>query len=468
MENRHLEASLPFAVPGRRERVAAGAVASIAVALAASVVPFAHDGAPPSAGLVAIVYTTLMLAAVAIAWMLAALYRLSASEPLVVLATVYGYAAVIIALYMAAFPGVVVPHGAFAGSATAATFWCVAHAGFIALVLVYAWAERIAGRPGRTSPRARAFVRTVVTCVVAPLGGALCMTILAQRTWAISPDGRFAPAFAFVAAPALALGYLVVIAAVVRATRLSTTTSLWIAVVLVGLECEVWTGGILAGSYYSVSWYVSCLEGFVAGGAFFNIIARMVGTALTELANNNKVLADRSVRDSLTNLLNRRGFDDCLAGISQDQRRRRISAVSLLIVDIDRFKSINDAHGHVEGDRVLRDVADAISGACARARDACYRIGGEEFAVVLASTDRAGAAVVAERIRRGVSAVRVPGDGDAGAERAITVSIGAASMDPLPNLDTVELYRRADVALFEAKGAGRNRVVAYESIRQIA
>ena len=467
MENRPVGGSLVFATPGRRERVAAAIVAAIAVGSVLAVAPFAHHSARPSAGLITIVYSALMVAAVAIAWMLAALYRLLRAEPLIVLATVYGYAAAIIGLHIVAFPGAIAPHGTFAGSATALMLWCIAHLGFMLFIAVYAGAENVAGRLERTSPSARTAVRVALGCTLCILAVAVAAALFAERTWVIAAEGSFTPLFARAITPALAFGYIAVIVAVVAVTRLSTTTSLWVTVVLVALECQVWTAGIMAGRYYSAAWYVGCFEGIVAGGAFFNVIARMVGTALSELATSNKILADRSVRDALTNLHNRRGFDDCLDVLAQDERRRTIFAVSLLIVDIDRFKSINDRFGHAVGDRVLRDVANAISTSCARLGDVCYRIGGEEFAVVLASTDGAGAAVVAERVRTSAAQVAVWLERDGSPGQTVTVSVGVASMDSLPQLDTAELYRRADLALFEAKSAGRNRVVNYESLDRV-
>jgi len=462
MENANAGGSLIFAQPRRPERVAAGIVAAMAVAGVVAVAPHAHMAARPSAGLITIVYSTLMVAAVAIAWMLAALYRLFAAEPLFVLAAMYGYAAVIIGLHIVAFPGAIAAHGAFAGSGTAATLWCIAHVGFIVLVAVYVAAEKIAGRVERTTPDGRRTVRILLGCTLAALGLAVLAAVVTQRSWVITPDSTFTPLFARAITPALAVGYCAVILTVVAVTRLSTTTSLWLTVVLVALECQVWAGGILAGRYYSASWYVGCFEGIVAGGAFFNVIARMVATALSELERNNKVLADRSVRDALTSLLNRRGFDDALNSISRGQGSPACCDVSLLIVDIDRFKAINDRYGHCVGDLVLRDVARAMSQACSRNGDVCYRIGGEEFAVLLAATSAAGASVVAERVRSSVAALPPSWERGAGSSQAITVSVGVASMNVLQYADFTELYRYADSALFEAKNAGRNRGVAFD------
>jgi len=467
MERGDLGGGVLFVRPGRSERLAAGSTAALAVVIALAVAPVAQNEAPASPGLVAIVYSGLMLAAVALTWMLAALYRVTTREPLVVLATAYGVAAVTFALYVVAIPHVISPSDAFAGSVTAATLWCVGHAGFIALSFAYAYAERIAGTR-EASGAARRAVRLALAFVLLPLCVAVGTTVLRRVAWNAAPDPLAIPALARGAAPALALGYVAAGATLAVVTRLRTSISLWAVVVLAALACEVVAGGALARRFYSNGWYVGCLEGVVACGAFFNVIARMAGRALSELAKTNRMLADRSVRDALTDLYNRRGFDERLAALGPERQRRVTSAVSLLVIDIDRFKSVNDRFGHVVGDRVLHDVAAAIAEASGRPRDACFRIGGEEFAVVLAATDRGGAGAVAERIRCAVIALRSIDDGSNGSGLPISVSIGSASMEPSPALDGIELYRRADVALMEAKRAGRNRYVAYESLRRIA
>jgi diguanylate cyclase (GGDEF)-like protein len=196
-------------------------------------------------------------------------------------------------------------------------------------------------------------------------------------------------------------------------------------------------------------------------------MARHVNSVLVSFAASNRVLADRSVRDALTQLLNRRGFDDRMAELAHIQRRRRISALALAIVDIDHFKAVNDAFGHVAGDAALRAVAEAIATACARSRDECYRLGGEEFAIVLPATDEHGALVVAERIRESVRALRLPsGNPDFGP--ILTVSIGIAVVDGAGEIDSLELYRRADAALLAAKRTGRDRVLVYEAARLTA
>jgi diguanylate cyclase (GGDEF)-like protein len=456
-----------LAPPSTGDRI--GAIATLAVALSGIVVaaPVAHTIAGPNPGFVALIYASLMLAAFFVAGMLAALYRVSALEPLAILALAYGYAAVVIALYVMALPGVMLPGSALGGSAAAEWLWICAHAGFVALSIAYALAEWIAaddlGARSYAVPALRAAVGVTALGLVT---GVIAALAAQDRLPHVIVGSAFTPLLRHAIAPGLAVGYGVAIAILGTLTRFRTTTQLWVAVVLGSLACEVLVAGSLANARYSAAWYAGCFEGVVASGAFLNLIARQVNSVLATFAATNRELADRSVRDALTQLLNRRGFDDRMAELAHIQRRRRISSVCLAIVDIDHFKAVNDTFGHVAGDQVLRSVAAAIEASCARSRDACYRLGGEEFAVVLPATDFHGALVVAERIRANVAALAIASGGTPGA--TLTVSVGLAVVDGARDVDSIELYRRADTALLSAKRAGRDRTVVYEEALKIA
>jgi diguanylate cyclase (GGDEF)-like protein len=135
--------------------------------------------------------------------------------------------------------------------------------------------------------------------------------------------------------------------------------------------------------------------------------------------------------------------------------RRAGRPLSVLLVDIDHFKQVNDRHGHLFGDTVLSAVADALRSAT-RPWDLVGRFGGEEFVVLLADVDLATAAEIAERIRHQVAAVRCSPDAASGAAVSVTVSVGAASCPP--PADLASALAAADAALYRAKAAGRDRV----------
>jgi diguanylate cyclase (GGDEF)-like protein len=158
---------------------------------------------------------------------------------------------------------------------------------------------------------------------------------------------------------------------------------------------------------------------------------------------------EESVTDHLTGLANRRGFDDRLAA-ELERAVRHGRALSLVIVDLDHFKEVNDVHGHAAGDAVIAHVAGELR-ARARFGELVARIGGEEFAWMLPETSLADATRAAERARAGIAGSPAPGG------LRVTLSAGAAELEP--GIDAAALCRRADEALYRAKAAGRDRVV---------
>lgn len=162
----------------------------------------------------------------------------------------------------------------------------------------------------------------------------------------------------------------------------------------------------------------------------------------------NRALAELATTDSLTGLRNRRAFDHSLA-LELAIVERHHSPLSLLMLDVDHFKRINDRLGHDAGDQVLQMIGQVLS-AGARVIDIVARVGGEEFAVLLPNTGAQGALEVAERMRLAV--VQAP----PGAHGGVTISIGVVTLQDGETASS--LYARADAALYAAKEAGRNRV----------
>ena len=169
-------------------------------------------------------------------------------------------------------------------------------------------------------------------------------------------------------------------------------------------------------------------------------------------------LEEMAIRDSLTGMLNRRAFDDRLA--QEIARAEREGApLSLLALDLDHFKSVNDGYGHQAGDAVLKEACRRAAGAV-RESDVLARIGGEEFAVLLPMTPCAGAEDAAERIRAAIAAAPVVHEGIA---IPVTCSLGVAQYRGVAGADGkggTALLAAADAALYEAKRSGRNRFVS--------
>ncbi len=181
------------------------------------------------------------------------------------------------------------------------------------------------------------------------------------------------------------------------------------------------------------------------------ILAPLVSPLRNALAYHRAMHLAR--RDTLSGLGNRSALDQAMT--TEAARAHRFGLpFTLLVVDIDHFKAVNDTLGHSTGDEVIRSVACELS-ACLRPYDQAFRYGGEEFVVLLGQTGMGKGMEIAERIRRRIAA-RCRPEADPG--RRITVSLGVASFTPEETLD--QLFDRADKALYRAKEKGRNRSVA--------
>lgn len=182
---------------------------------------------------------------------------------------------------------------------------------------------------------------------------------------------------------------------------------------------------------------------------------------VAELRRRNEELEGLATRDSLTHLFNHGYFQDALAReISRSQRRDQ--QVSVVLIDLDNFKHVNDSRGHLAGDEVLRRIAGLIGGLPgeagaprSRTEDIAARYGGDEFALILPETGKTGAAARAERLRQFVESERLAGSDT----QSVTLSMGVATF-PEDGADASELLKRADDALYAAKRHGRNRLVA--------
>jgi len=203
-------------------------------------------------------------------------------------------------------------------------------------------------------------------------------------------------------------------------------------------------GAIVVSRRVGASWSESTQR--ILGGA------AVEASAALARAYSHRDAEVRASTDALTGLPNRRYFDEFIGLLAQ--RRRAGDAVGILMVDIDRFKALNDRHGHATGDAVLRAVGGALVGAV-RGDDVPARFGGEEFVVLLRNPTPGVAVEVAERIRaavRGLDLRRL-------AVHQVSVSVGVAVADS-PDEPIQDLIETADRALYRAKRAGRDRVVA--------
>jgi diguanylate cyclase (GGDEF)-like protein/PAS domain S-box-containing protein len=224
------------------------------------------------------------------------------------------------------------------------------------------------------------------------------------------------------------------------------------------------------GSEFAVDIMISTLE--TGEGVFFLCAVRDVTERKAtieqlrrrtgELEALQVQLEELASHDSLTRMLNRRAFQEQTEWILRNSVRQRES-VSLLMIDLDFFKRVNDRFGHGEGDRVLFEVANILHATC-RQNDVSARYGGEEFAVALPDTDEAGSRVVAENFRAAIEGIN-------DLQSPITASIGVVTFTPDPAAPPValpallaELIYRADQALYAAKNKGRNQVCHFNAL----
>ncbi|MEX2446732.1 MAG: GGDEF domain-containing protein [Dehalococcoidia bacterium] len=211
----------------------------------------------------------------------------------------------------------------------------------------------------------------------------------------------------------------------------------------------VWATGLLVGL---------AVQGVVSSRIALSRERRLVTTAAT-LRSAGTELERLAQTDALTGLRNRRAFDEAL-GVEIRRARRYGRDLSLLMIDLDDFKVVNDRGGHLYGDHVLAVTARLIA-EHTRESDIVARYGGEEFAVLLPETDGPRAEVVAKKLLDEIAASEVSVEGDAIASdvpRHVSVSIGCASLAPGDTDDERALVRQADEALYEAKRAGKGQV----------
>jgi two-component system cell cycle response regulator len=177
------------------------------------------------------------------------------------------------------------------------------------------------------------------------------------------------------------------------------------------------------------------------------------GQVLETTRADNRRLEELATTDSLTRVLNRRALVERL-GVEMDRARRFREDLSILLLDIDFFKKINDTDGHLAGDEVLRQIGGLLEDAV-RTVDIVARYGGEEFVLILPETGSDGARVFAERLRERIATSEF---GVGGRIIRLTVSVGIATF-PSPQISsTDDFFARADEALYRAKAAGRNQV----------
>jgi diguanylate cyclase (GGDEF)-like protein len=443
------------------ERWGAALTFAMLVAIALFAIPFGSRLLGESDALIPAVDSASFVAMIVTAAILRNQYRVGGYVPFAFLAIAYACTACLLLPYTLIFPRVFSPSGFGTAAQAAPWLWVGWHVAFVLLVGAYVWSESFFSRvPAKTAKAAR-FVRWYgagVSAIAVVWVGAIVLGH--ERLPVLAEHSGYSPFYrSLVEEPLLALVAIVFLTLVVR-TRLRHATQLWLGVVLVALGLEVYVSGTLVAPF-TVAWYMCLFQALVWQGLFLVNQLRHANEQLAAFAAEKGSLIEETLRDPLTGLYNRRGFDERYTKMAADCRRTGDS-LALLALDLDYFKAYNDHFGHAAGDDALRAVGKAISSVANLPMDACCRIGGEEFAVVLAMADETSARTVAERIQKAIEKLAIRHSGEVATQ--LTASIGLAVSNGSKPIGVRDLYERADNALYRAKRLGRNRVALYEEV----
>ncbi|WP_112188263.1 sensor domain-containing diguanylate cyclase [Ralstonia sp. GX3-BWBA] len=452
--------------PSRPELFTAAAVSAAIVALASLAFSYARVLLPEVRPFLPIFLTTVVIFEGLTGYLLLQRARLTGAPFYGALAGAYVFAAAGAAAQLPTFPGVFSEGGLLgAGAQTAVWLWTFWHSGYPLLVLLAGLSR---GLYARAQPQTRMFPDVQAVRWVGPIAAAVVVPLSIWGT-SVLPQliqgGTYANLVHTLGLPVIGANAAALVGYVVL-TRLRRSVDVWVCVALVAsLADAVLT--LHGGARYTLGWYAARLLSVLSSGVVLTMLIAEITRLYRALITANRQLEKQALLDGLTQIANRQAFD---TRWETEWRRaeRDGTPLSVLMIDIDHFKRINDTFGHGRGDAYLVAVASILSGvATQRGSDFVARYGGEEFVVLLPNTERSGAQQVAERVRSDVEGAALPAPS---AGRVVTISIGVATYIPTERdvagqtyqgtaaRVTAEVLARADMALYDAKRAGRNAV----------
>ena len=392
------------------------------------------------------------------AYLLLSQGSMTASARILFLGAVYLFCGLIIIPHLLTFPGVFDPGLMMHHTADAAVWlWVFWHAGFGIGVLVFClwpWNATPVRHPRRALARAT-LATLLITAIVAGVG------LFAPLPSLLHQDNYSAMDTLGITGALVALEGLALLVALIR-LRGRTLLEQWLTVAALEFLLDV-TLTLHGSTRYSLGWYVARLNSMAASTVVLSAFLYQLGQLYNELAHKkaeldeahaqqrslNRALSHQAQEDLLTGLFNRRGIETLLAGEWRRWERYQRS-FSVLMLDLDHFKSINDNYGHAVGDAVLQELGQLLRKSL-RAVDLASRYGGEEFLVLMPETQRPGAIQAAETLCQRLAANPLTSH-----QLTVTASIGVAWAGAYPDLES--LLNAADSACYRAKQAGRNRV----------
>ncbi len=438
----------------RRPAVFAALFAALIVGATLVIAPIGQRAGPFLPPVVLIYAVSMSLIEAMTAFFLAVQFRVHRDPFLGALAGAFGFVAILVFAQMLVFPGVISTRGLFSGSPQSSIWmWALWHAGFPLLVLLALLLRSPTLFERRTRERFGSLVifaapaLAVSLVIICIKGGHLLPVLISGASY---QGLRHAPIMAVIVIASFAALF-----SCVFMTRLGDLLSLWLAVALVASSSDAIL--TLSGAVrFDLGWYAGRIQSMLSASIVFCVLIVELSQIYGRLVQASEILARRVVRDGLTAAFNRGYFID---QFPREVRRavREAVPISLIMVDVDHFKTYNDLYGHQQGDNCLIALVGAIQQAARRPGDIVARYGGEEFAVLLPRTDEDGALNVAREIAAGVAALNLQRP-DAVAGR-VTVSMGIATQRPSPHEALPEdLLGLADQALYLAKHEGRNTI----------
>jgi diguanylate cyclase (GGDEF)-like protein len=442
--------------PLNRERSVAFVVAGFGIGIAALTVVFGATSAGNSSAIPSSLISAAVVTMIVTAALLRYFYQASSFPPHAILGIVFACTGGLLVPYAFATIEAASSDQSTPAAQLATWLWLGWHTLFVLMIAAYVFSEAYFARRKLSSQAERTFIRVFGAIAAGvSLGLALSLVLNAQRLpQLLTASGTFTPLFHILTEDLLLALCAAVCAFLTFRTGLNRTVHLWVAVVLVLFTCEVFVNGQIAQRAFSSAWYAGLGEGLAWQSVLLIVLLRRAHKQFAQFVAKNRTLAQETLNDPLTGLLNRRGFDLRYEELLAEAHLTR-APVALLALDLDNFKAYNDHHGHVPGDEALRAVGKAIAAVSTRPHDAASRIGGDEFAVVLPGTDEAGACAVAERLRSAILQLCLQ-HAPCAQNHLLSISIGIAISD---GTLSASLFReRADAALYLAKQLGRNRI----------
>jgi diguanylate cyclase (GGDEF)-like protein len=439
---------------------AAGFAAGLIVLAVIALLPEARMKLPVIQAFLPMYVTTVFLIDGMTAYLLIIQYRSSREPFLGALAGAYGFVMVVSAVQVLIFPGALSAGGLLGATPQTAPFmWLVWHTGYPAFVLAALVVQAVRLRRDDSAGLGRV---SLVLMTGGPLAAAaLAWVVIAgggRLPHLISGETYHTPAD-FFSWPVVASANVVAMAACLWITRLRDLLSLWVGVALLTSIGDA-VLMLVGGARYTLGWYAGQLVSVLSSSVVLCVLIFEFGQLYDRLLTSSIRLTQRALYDGLTGAFNRGYF---IEQFPREMRRaaREQAPLSLLMIDVDHFKSYNDVCGHQMGDECLIAIVRAIHKVTRRPGDFIARYGGEEFALVLPRTDAAGAKVMAEAVRAEVCELALRrGEMALG---LVTVSLGIATFDPAVDVyEADELVRRADLALYQAKRDGRDTARAYD------